>query len=206
MSAVNEDPNPLPPDSGGGGGQSDPDQGKDLRYLDPTVGVVWTEDTYNSDPFWATQSGSGGAPPPMADSGTIKVNLGSVRSVELNLLSNTQQAADQYMGLRQAVMNSTVTPYYWGPEPPTNAQTDSNPVDAHAGLGDGGNADPYAGSQQQLSDMGQQFGSMIDPVMEKALYQVAGALEALGTFITTVNLTGQMYGQIDRACKFPETP
>jgi hypothetical protein len=65
---------------------------------------------------------------------------------------------------------------------------------------------PSDQGQKQLSDTAQQFGTIIDPVMEKALYQVAGALETLGAFIATVNLTGQSYGQIDRASKFPEPP
>jgi hypothetical protein len=35
---------------------------------------------------------------------------------------------------------------------------------------------------------------------------VAGALEVLGVFITTLNVTGQSYAQIDQATKFPEPP
>jgi hypothetical protein len=201
VSKVNEDPNPMPSDSGGGGGQ-DPDQGKDFRYLDPVVGVVGSEPSYNTAPPGA---GSGGSGPSMAaDPGQMRIDLGSLRSAELNLLSGTQQAGSMYQDLRTSVMTAATADYYWGPPAP-GPDSVYNPAMAHDGLGDGG-YDPEAGDQQTLSDMGKEFGTIIDPLMEKALYQVAGALEVLGVFITTLNVTGQSYAQIDQATKFPEPP
>jgi hypothetical protein len=203
VSSVNEDPNPLPTDSGGGGGSPDPDAGKDLSYLDPFIEVNNSEPSYNQDPPGAG-GGDGSGQSMAADPGPIRVDLGSLRSVEQTLLSGTQEAGNMYTDLRNAVMGSASNQYFWGPTPPGPLSV-NNPVIAHDGLGDGGN-DPGADEQQQLSDMGKQFGSEIVPVMEKALYQVAGALEVLGTFIAAVNTTGQSYGYTDRSTTFPAPP
>jgi hypothetical protein len=42
--------------------------------------------------------------------------------------------------------------------------------------------------------------------MEKGLYQIANALEAVGVYIQTLNASGQTYGTVDRATQFPAPP
>jgi hypothetical protein len=203
VSSVNDDPNPLPPDSGGGDSSPDPDAGKDLSYLDPLIMVDSSEPSFNQDPPGAG-GGDGSGQTMAADPGPIRVDLASLRSVELNLLSGTQEAGNMYTDLRNSVMGAASDQYFWGPTPP-GPLTANNPVIAHDGLGDGGQ-DPGADEQQQLSDMGKQFGTEIVPVMEKALGQVAGALDVLGMFISAVNTTGQSYGYTDRSTTFPAPP
>jgi hypothetical protein len=137
---------------------SDPDQGKNYQYLDPQLTATGTEQSYNTA---LPNTGSGSGSPQVVDSGVINVDLGSVREVELNLLSDTQQGVQQYTALRNAVMGAVGNQYFWGPTP-YSADAQRYEILEDAPIAYPFTGDPNGGSdaivQNELSKLGVQFG------------------------------------------------
>jgi hypothetical protein len=211
VSATNNDPNPLSPNSGSSDNPPDPDAGKDLSYLVPNVQDVWhTPPSFNLDPPGSQSSSSNSGSAQVADSGPINVDLASVRTGEQFLLAAVDEGISGYNSLRGQVSAATSNPDFWsGPDPmATTPNNDYHVLESAAPSVTG--MDPSKGAdakdQDQIYQMGQQFAAIVNPAQEKALWQIANALELVGSYLGAVNQSGQTYAQVDRAARFPEPP
>lgn len=181
---------------GGGDGTPDPDKGKDLSYLVPTVaiGKNWsTPASFNDDPPGGS-SKSDNKPTPSVDS--ITVDLGSIRSAETTMLGAARTAITDYSTLRDKVMAVKDTVF---------GQTAVETVKSRANS-DGVNS-PYDHTQNSpVQDPAKKFAEEINPAQEKALWQMANALEIVGQYIAALNAAGQSYAKTDRASNMPPPP
>lgn len=192
---------PFDPNAGGGG-PPDPDTGKDLSNLVPNLQVAWsTPPSFNLDPPEETPPGGGGPPPSSSvpSVNPIRAALPSMRGVEQQMLAAAGNAVNDYEALRSQVMalkdtvfgqEATVTTTKTGP-----GGYNGNGVDL------GSEQDP-----SPIQDAARQFAAEINPIQEKALFQLANAIEVIGQYIAAVNRAGQTYGQADRKSVFPDPP
>ena len=181
------------------GGGTDPNKGDDLSYLDPTVKVAWsTPPSYNEDP-----QGSGGKPddttaPPCEP---VKADLSSMRTAETTMLGSARTAVGDYTELRTKVL--AVKDTIFGQQ---LVDVEPDKYDA-ANQAAGGGPSPYdTETPNPMQKPGKEFADSINPAQEKALWQIANALEAVGQYIAAVNTAGQSYGKTDRGARFPAPP
>ncbi|MGP4045982.1 hypothetical protein [Streptomyces sp. 2A115] len=201
------DPHPLSGDtSGGEGGGADPDAGKDLSYLVPTVTVGWDAPPSFNLPPKSDQSEGGGSSE-VVDTGPIFVDAGSVRAAESTMLGLLRAAAADYEELRTRTL-AVRTEDFFGPPQPKSPIAAMNPGTP----GNSSGASPMADGETDpegtaaVAELGKQFGETIKPAMEKALWQMANSLTLVGQYLAVVNRAGQMYAQVDRKAKFPDPP
>ncbi|PSM42998.1 hypothetical protein C6Y14_12545 [Streptomyces dioscori] len=200
------DPHPLTGDSQEGDGSPDPDAGKDLMYLMPSVTVAWDAPPSFNLPPKSDQPG-GGASSEVADTGPLFMDAGSVRAAESTMLGLLRTATFEYEMLRMATAAVRTDDFFGPAERPQpvaaiNSGTPGNSSGA-APLADG-ETDPEG--TDAVAEMGRQFGETIKPAMEKALWQMANSLTLAGQYLAVVNRAGQMYAQVDRKATFPEPP
>lgn len=185
-----------------GDSKKDPDKGKDLSYLVPSERIApgWSPPpSYNLDP---PNSGSGGgnsgdAPP----CGPIRADLSSMRSAETTMLGSARTAIGDYHALRDKVMSVKDTVF--GQQ---LVDTEPDSYSAANQAAEGGPS-PYDHTEKNpMQGPGQKFADSINPAQEKALWQIANALEAVGQYIAAVNTAGQSYGKTDRGAVFPPPP
>ena len=188
------------PDAQTGGG-ADPDKGDDLSYLDPTVKVAWsTPPSYNEDP-----QGSGGKPDDTTAPSCepVKADLSSMRTAETTMLGSARTAVGDYTELRTKVL--AVKDSVFGQQ--LVDKTDDSKMQGLTGSTGGSAGDPDGDDDPQpMKEPGKEFADSINPAQEKALWQIANALEAVGQYIAAVNTAGQSYGKTDRGAKFPTPP
>jgi hypothetical protein len=192
------DQHPLQPssDDGGGGNSADdfPDKGKDFSGEVPTVTVNWSEPpSFNDDPPQASGDGNQNQNIPPAE--PFRIDLTSMRTAEEAMLSDARTAVDKYEQLRQKVLSQKDTIF---------GQKATHTESHWAGPGTSGTLEEGVGSQ--WSTPGVEFASVINPLQEKVLGQIASILESTGEYIATINMVGQMYAQADRHSVFPDTP
>jgi hypothetical protein len=191
----------------GGGGQPDPDAGKDLSYLVPHLQIVWSgPPTFNADPPNVGDGGDGGdgdkdVPP----CGPIQVNLATVRGAEQRMLGCGQNMVFDYEFLRGQVMalkdtvfgqNATVTQVTGG----------QSGVSGNSYNGSGAGTRDEEIVPSPIREGANKFASEINPAQEKVLWQIANTVELLGQYIAAVNRAGQTYGRADRLSTFPGPP
>ncbi|WP_055588235.1 hypothetical protein [Peterkaempfera griseoplana] len=195
-------------DADGDGVVDDPDAGKDLTYMVPTVGVGWdTPPSFNTDP--GGSSGGDALTDMMPNSEPINFDGGTVRAAESNLLAQARNGVSNYEGLR-AKVDSVVHGTFWGPPQPdqpiasyVNGGQAANPT----GGGSGQSIDDQnAADQRTLADIGEEFARNINPLMQKALAMQSAAFQQLGSYIALINASGQAYAHTDRAARFPDPP
>ncbi|MFI6876253.1 hypothetical protein ACIBL6_22760 [Streptomyces sp. NPDC050400] len=204
------DPHPLTGDStgDGGGGDStpDPDAGKDLSYLMPSVTVAWdAPPSFNLPPKSDTPEGAPSSE--VVDTGPLFVDAGSVRAAEETVLGLLRASAFDYQLLRIATMALRTDDFFGPPQPkqPLAAMNANGPGNSSgaAPMPDG-QTDPEG--TEAVAEMGRKFGETIKPAMEKALWQMANSLTLTGQYLAVVNRAGQMYAQVDRKATFPDPP
>lgn len=200
-------PNPHQNHSGSDDGSiDDPDAGKDLSNLVPTMGVGWTAPpSFNLDPNGG--AGGGQSVSNVADSGPILFDGPTVRATENTLLSEGRNAISDYETLRARVDAVVHTPNFWAPKHPDSPIAAMNTGSATPNTGyyqskeDRDNQD-----QETLAQIGEEFGRHIGPAMQKALAMQSNSFQLLGNFVAMINNSGQSYGRVDRASRFPEPP
>ncbi|MFF4652821.1 hypothetical protein [Streptomyces sp. NPDC001380] len=187
------DPNPIDPNAPVEEDETPPDLSippTDYSYLVPNVTVQWDAlPSFNTDP---PGSGGGGVSDTMADSGPFRVVLGSLRTMEENMMSHIRSTISEFDALKALASTGQDTIY---------GQNDTDWI-----------KDPtYYATQvietpSPIQGMARMFAHEMIPAQQRALGQIANVIELLGEYVGAVNRTGQTYGQIDRAAKFPEPP
>ena len=187
-----------------GGNPPNPDAGKDFGYLVPSLSVGWdTPPSFDDSP--PNHSGGGDAPTGLAESGPIHFDASAVRAAEQMLLEQSRNAVHDYELLREKV-DAAAHSDFWGPHaPPQNVPTPGAQVPSGTGWSPS-KTETDNKDDQILHDIGAEFAANINPLMQKALWQMSGALELLSNYIQTINGAGQTYARIDRSAKFPEPP
>lgn len=186
--------------NGKGGDTPDPDKGKNLGYLVPTEKVAWsTPPSYNLDP--PNSGGDQGKDDPAPPCGPVKADLSSMRTAETSLLGYSRTAVGDYTTLRDKFMSVKDTVF--GQTSVEHEDSDYSAANYAAGGGGSPYGHDYDGAMQKP---GKEFADSINPAQEKALWQIANALEAVGHYIAAVNTSGQSYGKADRASRFPVPP
>ncbi|MGW1045349.1 hypothetical protein [Streptomyces sp. NPDC002547] len=184
----------------------DPDAGKDLSDIVPTMTVSWDKPpSFNLDP-----SGSSSGDPAtdvVPDSIPIKFEAATVRATENTLLAESRNAVSNYEALREKV-DSAAHNDFWGPPHPDAPVAAINPGATPSPSGGSGPSleDLERKDQETLAQIGEEFAQHINPAMQKALAMQSNALELLGSYIAMINTSGQTYSQVDRAARFPEPP
>lgn len=202
-------PQPLEPDNTGGDNEApDPDNGKDLNYLVPHVGMMWDAPTsFNQDP-WSNGGGSGTVPnTPTSDLyHPFNVDLASLRNSEVSMLNALRTDVNQYESLRATVESAVSNPTMYGPayQEPTEPLVVKDGGSASLPVHGGWTAEME--NSNKIAEQGQQFAAAINPVMEKTLKAIADVLGLSGTFVAMLNSAGQTYSQTDRKAKFPDPP
>lgn len=192
---------PFDPNAGGGGGPN-PDAGKDLSYLVPQLQVVWgTSPSFNLDP--PNKNPSGGDDTSKHDAppcGPIQVNLSTLRDAEQTMLGASRTVVGDYQALRDKVL--AVKDTVFGQQvtvPPTAGSATSTVVGTGVWI-------PPDPGPSPIQDTAKKFAAEMNPAQEKALWQIANAIEIAGQYIAAVNRSGQSYGHADRASVFPDPP
>lgn len=179
----------------------DPDKGKDLWGLVPEVSVAapWNGNggipSFNDDPPNQQTSSGDGTPTP--ECWAFQMSMVSMRSGMSTIISELQSAVAAYEDLKSFVgankdnifgQNAMVTPMVTG-------------VEGYIPPDDGSDAEP-----SKIQPQAQEFASHINPAQERALEQMANALEVVGMFVAGVDRAGQSYGEADRKAAFPAPP
>ncbi|MFF4243532.1 hypothetical protein ACFYY2_03550 [Streptomyces sp. NPDC001822] len=193
-------------DDHGGSTIDDPDAGKDLSHLVPTMGVGWTAPpSFNLDPNGGT--GGGQSVGTVADSGPILFDAATVRATENTLLTQGRNAVANYETLRARVDAVVHSAAFWGPKHPDSPVAAMNTGSATPNTGYyQSQKDRDDGDTETLAQIGDEFARHIGPAMQKALAMQSNALELLGNYVAMINNSGQSYGRVDRASRFPEPP
>ena len=182
------------------GGHKDPNKGDDLSYLVPTEKVAWsTPPSYNKDPKSSGGKDDKAAPPCQP----VTADLSSMRTAETTMLGNARTAVSDYTALRNKVL--AVKDSVFGQQ--LVDETDDTKMQGLTGTSGGGAGDPDGDDDPQpMKEPGKKFADSINPAQEKALWQIANALEAVGQYIAAVNTAGQSYAKTDRGARFPAPP
>jgi len=199
----------YPGDTGGSGSTTtDPDSGKDLGYLVPTVTVAWNNLPSFDDPPPGSSGGSGGGSTDVPAVPPIKVDLAVMRSTEESMLNSARSATSAYDTLSSTTLSVKDTIFGQG--------FDEGTVDLVTGGGTGQilesgsptvtGMDP-AGKDgdpgSAIGQMGDEFAASMIPAMEKTLWMMGNSMELIGQYIAAINATGQTYSEVDRESKFP---
>jgi hypothetical protein len=183
--------------------KSNPDYGKDLSNLVPhlAVSAPWNGNpgppSFNDPPPPPQKPGSGD-PPPVPPVSPIAANLISLRSGEVNLISETQSLVADYETLRDKVFATKDTVF--GQNAIVHDTAVSNP--AGGGAMSGGNSS----GPSPIQGPAHEFANSLNPAQERVLEQIANSMEIVGRFIAALNQAGQSYGAADRKARFPEPP
>jgi hypothetical protein len=193
---------PFDPNSTSSGG-SDSDTGKDLSYLVPDLSVAWpAPHSFNEDPPKDANGRSSGdsAADDAPSCGDISIDLSTLMSALTSMLGTTRTAVDDFESLRNAFLSTKDTIYGQEEEPfvGTDAGSGGGSIGTGVSVGTTYNS--------PVRDPARQFANEINPALEKALFQVGGALEVVGQYIAALDRSGQFYGEADRAAMFPNAP
>jgi hypothetical protein len=196
---------PPPAPSGDGGGQPDPDAGKDLGYLVPHLNVSWDQPySFNLDPPKPNNTGTKAEVNPLP-CGPFDVDLGSLRSAEQKMLAGARVTVADYENLRNKVMSSKDT--IFGQNATVVQVTGGQSgVDGNSYGGSGAGTREEKTVNSPIHDAANKFASELNPAMEKVLWQIANTIEVCGQYIAALNIVGQTYAQADRMSHFPEPP
>lgn len=194
------DPDPLEPpsddDKDGGGDVYFPDKGEDFSGDIPAVSVNWKEPpSFNEDP--PKRDGSDGGNQIIPPVEPFRIDLGSLRVAEQNMLTYTSIASMFHTSLRYKLMFKG---FIFGQNATQSGATYA-PSSNYNGPVGVGTTDP-----SQWAEPAQEFASIINPLQEKALAQIGSILQSTGEYIATLNAVGQMYAKADRGSVFPDPP
>jgi hypothetical protein len=184
--------------------KSNPDYGKDLSNLVPHLAVPapWNGQpgppSFNTDP--PQQDPAAGDPPPVPPVSPIAANLISLRSGEMNLISEVQSLIADYETLREKVFATKDSVF--GQNAIESVFTDPGQA---AGGGGSGMPVEHKGPSK-IQGPAHEFANSMNPAQERVLEQIANSIEIVGQFIAGLNRAGQSYGAADRKAQFPEPP
>jgi hypothetical protein len=205
---VQSEHSPIYPGDMGGSGSStpDPDSGKDLGYLVPTVTVAWNSiPSFNDPPPGASSSGSGGDSTDVPAVPPIKVDLTAMRGTEESMLSACRAATSAYENLAHRTLSVKDTIFGQDHVDDGYSQADIvvGQVLETAGEPDSVTQGLRPKPADPIGQMGKEFAASMNPAMEKVLWMMGNSLELVGEYIAAINSTGQTYSEIDRESKFP---
>ncbi|MBO8190329.1 hypothetical protein ITI46_01155 [Streptomyces oryzae] len=198
-SEYDEHPLEPPPDDekedaeGGDSADDFPDKDKDFSDSVPEVSVEWTEPpSFNNDPP-KVGGGTGDGDTAIPPANAFYISLSSMRTAEESMLSDARTAVSKYEELRQNVAANKDTVF--GQELQGGHSTVDGEGKMHAYTYD-----------SQWAEPAKEFASVINPIQQKVLAQIASVLQATGEYIATLNAVGQMYAKADRKSVFPDPP
>jgi hypothetical protein len=171
----------------------DPKATQDLPYPVPNLGLTYpyVAPSFNLDPPNSSGSGNAAPAPPCAP---FDVNLVALRWDVASLFGAMVGLVDDYQTLRDKVMAAKDTVFGQNARVPDNVygveyyQPSEN------------------GQPSPIQDNAKQFAATMNPAQDKALAQMAAAMEVVGQYIAAVNRAGQAYSSADRKAEFPAPP
>jgi len=167
-------------------------------YLVPDLKLAWTgagyPPSFNKDPKQGEGSSEYGP------AGAFSVNLAEIRTQEGNMLTAAGTAVTAYQELKSKVLGSAGTVFGQESKAGSGVKVEWNAASQGSQERDESKQD------SQFAGKAREFAASMNPAQEKALEQIANALEYVGQFIALGNKTGQGYAQADRHSVFPDPP
>ena len=175
-------------------GEKNPDKGKDLRYMVPTLQLVWsgTPPTYNEAP---ANSGGGGGADHRAIVGIVRADLKAMRDTETTMMTDANVAVSEYENVRKYTLAHLDS--IWGQTAAGHDAVVQNPNDRGT---------TWAHVPNDFRETARKFAETMNPAMERGLEQIGGVLEKMGEYMALLNKSGQLFAQADDNSRFPEPP
>lgn len=188
-------------------GPANPDRGRDLSFLVPTVVVAWSAPpSFNDDPLDPDGDGGEGDGEDIPATSPIRMNASSMRAAINQMLNVARPAVDEYERLRNVVLASRHTPM-WGQEATvTRYEGGQSGVSGNSYNGAGAGVRTEVTRNSPIRESAADFAAEIGPAQERALLTIADVFGIAGQYIASLNRAGQTYGQADRRSRFPDPP